>query len=300
MKYRIGDWVAVRSPEEILATLDANGTVEGLPFMPEMVNFCGKAFKVQRHVAQTCIDNASTRRFPEDDVLILNALRCDGEGHDGCRRGCRIFWKEAWLRPALAQDVPTPINASERDLLMRRLKTKVDEERYFCQSTQLHNATERFPPRKLWAVRIPVTYLRNGDLSYLQLASLCGRWLHQRTLRAFGADKWLKGKLTKTPSQALDLQPGEKVRIKSREEIVETLDTKGRNRAMVVCAEMLRACGSEAEVRFRVDRIINESTGKMRDLSATVTLKNISRRHSLGEECACYGVLGDCPRGELM
>jgi hypothetical protein len=32
----VGNWVLVRSANEILSTLDDNGTLDGLPFMPEM------------------------------------------------------------------------------------------------------------------------------------------------------------------------------------------------------------------------------------------------------------------------
>ena len=37
VKLRAGDSVEVRTPQEIAGTLDANGTLDGLPFMPEMV-----------------------------------------------------------------------------------------------------------------------------------------------------------------------------------------------------------------------------------------------------------------------
>ena len=39
--FRPGDLVEVKSADEILATLDADGTLDHLPFMPEMVEFCG-------------------------------------------------------------------------------------------------------------------------------------------------------------------------------------------------------------------------------------------------------------------
>src|SRR3954454_4995476 len=32
------------------------------------------------------------------DAVLLDDLRCDGSGHDGCQAGCRIYWKESWLR----------------------------------------------------------------------------------------------------------------------------------------------------------------------------------------------------------
>jgi hypothetical protein len=40
-KLSVGNWVEVRSKEEILRTLDENGQLEGMPFMPEMFAFAG-------------------------------------------------------------------------------------------------------------------------------------------------------------------------------------------------------------------------------------------------------------------
>ena len=36
LNLRVGELVEVRSEDEILATLDVDGELEGLPFMPEM------------------------------------------------------------------------------------------------------------------------------------------------------------------------------------------------------------------------------------------------------------------------
>ena len=47
-KLSVGDWVEVRSKEEILRTLDASGQLDGMPFMPEMVRFCGKRSQVHK------------------------------------------------------------------------------------------------------------------------------------------------------------------------------------------------------------------------------------------------------------
>ena len=43
--YRSGQLVEVRSLSEILATLDAAGTLDGMPFMPEMVRYCGQTLQ---------------------------------------------------------------------------------------------------------------------------------------------------------------------------------------------------------------------------------------------------------------
>jgi len=44
--FRTGDWVEVRSKEEILKTLDKRGLLGGMPFMPEMFEFCGRRMRV--------------------------------------------------------------------------------------------------------------------------------------------------------------------------------------------------------------------------------------------------------------
>ena len=49
-----GDLVEVRSAEEILATLDEHGNLEGLPFMPEMLAYCGKQMRVDKVAHKTC------------------------------------------------------------------------------------------------------------------------------------------------------------------------------------------------------------------------------------------------------
>src|SRR5690348_12020291 len=114
-----GDWVQVRSKQEILTSLDANGHLDGMPFMPQMFKWCGKRFQVLARAHKTCdtVTGAKTgqwlgRRLP--NAVHLD-LRCDGEAYGGCQAACLIFWKDAWLRPIDRQDSasaergPTPI-----------------------------------------------------------------------------------------------------------------------------------------------------------------------------------------------
>ena len=297
--------VVVRSTAEILATLDADGRLDGLPFMPEMLAWCGKPFRVTRRVEKTCMEvepqNYPNRRFARQDVVFLDGPRCDGAAHDGCHRGCRIFWKEAWLRSAENGDAATQVDTNGLAQLSARLKVKVDENRYVCQSTELFRATEAFPGKKKpWLVRIAFRAVWNGDLPAGRVAQLFLRWLRFRLPRAFAGDNSLRGPHKRTPTASLDLQPGELVRVKSRARIAETLDTLGRNRGMGICEEMTQFCGREAEVRIRVDRIIEEKTGKMRPLEHSVMLRNLRGDPNACEECMCHAEMGDCPRGELM
>ena len=304
-KLRAGDVVVVRSPGEILATLDADGRLDGLPFMPEMLKWYGKSFRVSRRVEKTCMEvqpeHYPNRRFASDDVVVLDGARCDGSGHDGCHRGCRIFWKEAWLRPAQDEDNATQPSANGLAELRARLRIKVAEDRYVCQSTELFRATEAFPGKKKpWMARIALREVRNGDLQAGLLVQLFLRWIRYAVPRAFKGHDSLRGTNQRTPTETLDLQPGELVRVKSRARIAQTLDVHGRNKGMGICEEMTQLCGRTAEVRNRVDRIIEEKTGKMRPLHHSVMLRNLEGDPRACEECLCHAELGDCPRGELM
>ncbi|MGE0757385.1 MAG: hypothetical protein AB7O38_10205, partial [Pirellulaceae bacterium] len=108
-----GDFVDVRSAEEILATLDERGSLRGLPFMPEMLDALGGRYRVSRRVEhfsfdgdELCGDESSVRAFANNDVVILENVRCSGAAHGQCKRGCTIFWRESWLRPTTANSPP--------------------------------------------------------------------------------------------------------------------------------------------------------------------------------------------------
>jgi hypothetical protein len=77
---------------------------------------------------------------------------------------------------------------------------------------------------------------------------------------------FVDGKLTKTPREILELRPGELVQIRSKREIVPTLDRNNTNRGLSFDTEMLKYCGRRARVLRRVERIIDERTGRMRRL----------------------------------
>lgn len=94
--FHAGEIVEVHSENEILATLDGNGTLEGLPFIPEMRKYCGRRFKVLKRVDKIIVEGLGKRRMKNS--VILEGVTCDGEAHEGCRRTCLLFWKGAWLK----------------------------------------------------------------------------------------------------------------------------------------------------------------------------------------------------------
>jgi hypothetical protein len=65
------------------------------------------------------------------------------------------------------------------------------------------------------------------------------------------------------------------VRVKSFEEILNTIDADYKNRGMKWDAEMVPYCGGVYKVRNRIRQIIDEKTGKMLQLkSEPVTLES--------------------------
>ena len=100
-RYRTGDLVEVRSKEEILATLDQHGAVDGMPFMPEMLQYCGRRFRVGAVAHKTCDTARQTWKARRLQATVhLAGLHCDGLAHGGCQAECNLFWKDEWLKPA--------------------------------------------------------------------------------------------------------------------------------------------------------------------------------------------------------
>jgi hypothetical protein len=287
--------VEVKSAEEIALTLDASGTLDGLPFMPEMVEFCGRRFRILRRAEKTCIEAPTgaflIREFRGGEVFLLEGLRCSGANHDGCQRLCMFFWKAAWLRlvPDRHPDAGNQLHSIQE--IRPTLRTKIDAERYFCQSTELGNATRIEP---IGAFRILWKCLRDfwsGGIGLFEAIALIFAPLYRKVRDRVVGRPRLLGNLKRTPVGALNLQPGELVAIKSLSEIRETLDTQGRNRGLVADIELGRFCGSRYRVRSRLDRMISESNGRMRHPEGTVLLE--------GNTCLCARALGGCPRLEF-
>jgi hypothetical protein len=92
-----GDWVQVKSADEIRETLDARGMVRGLRFMDEMWKYCGGRFRVLKRMERLLVERTGTMRNLKDTVL-LEGTTCDGSAHEGCDATCQHLWRELWLR----------------------------------------------------------------------------------------------------------------------------------------------------------------------------------------------------------
>jgi hypothetical protein len=277
-----GDRVEIRPADEILATLDADGMLEGLPFMPEMVPFCGQEFRVWRRIEQTCVESGGGGIRRIGNVVALNELRCDGSAHDKCDRCCVLLWKEQWLKPA-NQAARPPASTDTVRKLLARLRTRIDGGRYLCQSTRLQTATTpyaKWDGRRLYRGAL---YRGGGVSDLVQFALLPVLSKVRRLL-----ERPLSGRLPRTPSVSLNLQPGDRVEVKSLDEIKTTLDAAGKNRGLAFTIQMLPFCGGRFTVKRRIARMIDEDTGLMKELKDTVLLDGVT--------CDGHTRVGGCPR----
>jgi hypothetical protein len=92
-----GEWVEVKSEQEILSILDENSRYKGLYFMSGMREYCGKRYKVYKRVERVLLESNQELRKMKNTVL-LEGVMCNGHIWQGCDRSCFYYWREAWLR----------------------------------------------------------------------------------------------------------------------------------------------------------------------------------------------------------
>jgi len=201
-----------------------------------------------------------------------------------------IFWKEAWLRRV--DDAEETVRVEQQDalsILESRLKTRAQGDVFICQSSRLERATEHIPP--VDRVMVSVTEIRNGNRKVFEVLGMFVRTAFWK-MRGKLLGTHPKGTLGKTPTEAVNLQPGDWVEVKSYEEIYTTLDARGRNRGMKFDLDMRFFCGERHRVSRRLDRMIREDTGEMLHPQNTVLLDGVN--------CQCIFATGGCPRAEAF
>ncbi len=305
-KFAIGDWVEIRSKEEILATLDNDGRLDGMPFMPEMFAFCGQRFRVYKLAHKTGDYSAEPYECRNLERTVHLETRCSGEAHDGCQAACLLYWKIDWLKPVAAHAeissttlaASSPAEPGNKNAHVSgcseevvRAKTREphvggEAPTYICQMTQIRSATA---PMAWWDLRQYGRDYFSGNVTLGRILSGLSYWLFYGLSEAgIGVGRpmrWLydvisprlggtqfprkKGVLPEglpTPVAHLNLRPGELVRIKSQEEILKTVDTANKNRGMYWDAELVPYCGKVYKVRSRVTRLIGERTRKIQEM----------------------------------
>jgi hypothetical protein len=271
---RSGDRVQLRSPRAILATLDEHGCLEGVPFMPEMLSFFGKPFTVTAQVERACDTVHYTGVVRLRNTVILDELRCDGSGHDGCGAQCRFYWKEAWLRPASGDASVDEDGLDELRHLVtsstRAADSTPDVPIFRCQATELIRAGE---PVGRWSLSSFWHEYTGGNVSLWRFITAMSRIVIEGIGRRVGLASGFPfkpgemGAKSEVPPQR-GLRPGELVQIRSGPEIGRTLNSGGKNRGLWFDLEMKVYCGRQTRVKAKVERFIDEGTGRMIELAS--------------------------------
>jgi hypothetical protein len=328
-----GDVVEVRSAAEIVATLDGDASTEGIPFMPEMLTHVGRRFTVSHRVEKIC-DTVSggppaSRRMLR--TVFLDDVRCDGLGHGGCQAGCRVYWKESWLRrvdPSEELTLPPADGLADLERRSRGAARTTPEfdssERYRCQATRALDASEPLRPYDPRQYARELRYENVGLLRFIRVMARALKFGIGRPLRLVGYKslpyyglppssvrdvlrlrpestglllffrtlgsalstltlRRFRSHANRAPDEAdfspmtTSLEPGDLVEVRSPEEIARTIDPRGTTKGLAFDPEMLPFCGGQFRVQDRVQRIIDEKTGRMIELSSDcLILENVT------------------------
>lgn len=282
-----GDLVEVRSAAEILGTLDDKGTLQNLPFMPEMIAYSGRQFRVSRRAFKTCVDDREMREL--HDTVFLEDVRCDGQSHGGCDKACLIFWKDDWLRRVGEPSTNGHSEAKLKEADLFSLASRNGD--LFCQSSEIVNASTPLP---WWKPKQYIRDLRGNGISFAQWLESLYIAVYNKLAHVGGFKSWkfVAGPGTYNGTrEALNLKRGDLVRVKSLSQITATLDADGKHQNLLFAPAMAEFCGREMRVQNRVEKIILEGTSRQRRIKDTVLL----------EGSTCDGICHRmCPRQSLL
>lgn len=240
-----------------------------------------------------------------------------------------IFWKEAWLKPistatkkgALLSAEALATNGTVTDspictesAVWERTQLEDSDAKsptYSCQATCLPYATSQLD---WWEAKQYLEDYRSGNVGLWTM--LCGatyfayycltragiglgrplRWFYDHFHFLWRGSPFPRRTGTipdgdPTPVKTLNLQPGELVRIKPHKEILKTINAQSRNRGLFFDAEEVPYCGGTYRVLRRVDKIVNERTGKMREMKTPCIILDSVICRSRYSECRLF-----CPR----
>jgi hypothetical protein len=288
--FRRGQWVQVRTEAEIRGTLDADGKLDGLPFMPEQAGYCGHKFRIYRRADRVYLDyHYFVVRLK--NTVLLDDLRCDGAAHGGCQMRCLMFWKEAWLRPI---DEPSPNERVSAPVPLISLTSTATTaashasigETFSCQATELARIGTRLSG---WDPRQYLADLYYRERSLGEVLTILAKQARNMVDRVFSRKRSpvSSSKASKPSGARLNLQPGEWIQVKSFDEINATLSSDNRLRGLGFSPDMIPFCGKRFRVASRVERMILEWTGELKQLRDTVALDLVH----------CDGIsLRGCPR----
>jgi hypothetical protein len=92
-----GDWVRVKSREEIETTLNSLKELKGCAFLDDMWQYCDRTHQVLQRM-ERFLDERDYKGKKCSGLLLLKDVLCTGTPIFGrCDRCCHYFWREEWL-----------------------------------------------------------------------------------------------------------------------------------------------------------------------------------------------------------
>ena len=136
-----------------------------------------------------------------------------------------------------------------------------------------------------------------GSLAHRYRLGRPARWLYGTLMKIVGGSpmRRTRGRLPPdqpTPRSDLNLMPGDLVRVKSFEQILDTISVNNSNRGLWFDAEMVMFCGKIHRVQTRVEKFIDESSGRMKTLKTPAVILEGAYCRSCYSEQRFF-----CPRG---
>ena len=303
-----GQWVRVKSLTEIEQTLDLDGTLDGLPFMPEMTKFSGQRARVVRFANQVCANVGTVEIRHLANVVVLELERCDGQFHGGCEMGCDFLWKTQWLSgdvksadsdnggtladQQFENEASADSNGRFQGKLIQLSQTANSDSSegpsvcFRCQATELGAASSRKSAFNLKQYRI------ERETNGVSVSRIGGFLVTTLLRKITKQSESCEGPCRRTPVSRLDLKIGDKVKVKTFDEILKTLNAKGCNRGLWFDeAEMKPFCGTELSVTRVIKRLIDEHTGKLLELKVPSVVLNETQCSGLKRRFCGRGML---------
>ena len=140
-----------------------------------------------------------------------------------------------------------------------------------CQATELQRASE---PVGWWDTRSLLRQVTTRNVGIVRFVRVMTRAVLGHIARKAGLLPRFRLAPQTPPSEVVEtpgtrgLAVGTRVRVRSREEIVRTLSPEGKNKGLWFDREMLRYCGTTARVQTKVERFVDEATGRLVRLSS--------------------------------
>jgi len=274
--------------------------------MPQMFQYCGKRFKVYKRAHKTCdtVFPVRGRRMAGAVHLETRCTGLGyGDCQAGCLIFWKEAWlkrvqeendKSRPPQESMAircASVRQNARCTEQDVWAGSFapgQQNKPDPAYVCQATQLPYATTQLHwwdirqyiedytsgNEGLWRIMKGVVYASYYRLSVSRLGlGPAMRWFYDTFHPAWRGTLFPRhtgtipiDRPTPAPALPLDLKPGELVRVKSHLEILETLNTGSKNRGLYFDAEMVPYCGGTYRVLRRVNKIIDEKTGRLAKL----------------------------------